>query len=78
MLEQIGDALPRFEAYEKLFRGHQNLKHALSDVYLDLLHFLTEAKRLFSRSSLRLVLRALWKSFNQTFEDDLAKLKRHS
>jgi len=78
MLEQIGHALPHFEVYGKIFHDHQNLQHALSDVYLDLIHFLSGAKRLFSRSSLRLVLWAFWKSFNQTFDDGLASLKRHS
>jgi ankyrin repeat protein len=78
MLQQIGDALPRFQVYEQLFRNHQSLQQALSLVYLELISFVTRAKKVFSGSSFRLFGRVLWRSFDQTFHDSLSEVRRHS
>ena len=78
MLQQIGDALPRFQVYEQLFRNHQSLQQALSSVYLELILFLSRAKKVFSGSQFRLFRRVLWRSFDQTFNDSLSELRRCS
>lgn len=78
MLQHIGGALPRFDAYEKLFPNHSSLQSALLCVYLELVNFLTGAKKVFSSSSFRLLGRVLWKSFDQTFQDCLSQMREHS
>ena len=47
MLERIGDVLPRFRAYERLFPNNDRLLHSLSLVYVDILKFCYNAKAVF-------------------------------
>ena len=47
MLARIGDVLPRFRVYEKLFPSHERLLEALSVVYLDIIKFCERAKATF-------------------------------
>lgn len=53
MFASIGDVLPRFQIYEKLFGNHVRLVESLSVVYLDIMRFCIDAKRIFRRSSAR-------------------------
>ena len=50
MLAQIGDVLPRFRIYEKLFKNHERLLVALSASYLDILRFCIASKDLFVKA----------------------------
>ena len=50
MLAQIGDVLPRFRIYERLFKNHERLLVALSAVYLDVLRFCSASKDLFVKA----------------------------
>jgi len=50
MLSRIGDVLPRFHAYGRLFRTHEHVRHALSVVYLDIITFCSDAKRVFQEA----------------------------
>jgi hypothetical protein len=47
MLAQIGDILPRFRIYERLYHNHERLLVALSKAYLDVIHFCTRTKDFF-------------------------------
>ena len=47
MFSSIGDILPRFRIYERLFSNHELLTQALSKVFVDIISFCTEAKRVF-------------------------------
>jgi hypothetical protein len=47
MFANIGDVLPRFKIYEKLFSNHEVLIQSLSKVYVDIIEFCTDAKRIF-------------------------------
>jgi hypothetical protein len=78
MLQQIADAMPSLQVYEQLFHNHQTLREALSAVYLEIIAFLVQAKKIFSGRSLRLFGRALWKPFEQTFVESLTQFRRHS
>ena len=49
MFARIGDVLPRFKTYERLFSNHQTLIQALSMAYLDIITFCTTAKAVFRR-----------------------------
>ena len=52
MFARIGDVLPRFRTYEKLFSNYERLIEALSIAYLDIITFCSDAKAVFrSRSS---------------------------
>jgi hypothetical protein len=44
MLSRIGDALPRFQIYQVLFRNHERLLAALSKAYLDIISFCVQLK----------------------------------
>ena len=50
MFERIGDVLPRFRAYERLFPDNERLLHSLSLVYVDILKFCFDAKAVFRRN----------------------------
>ena len=47
MFARIGDVLPRFRTYERLFSNHERLIQALSVAYLDVITFCTDAKAVF-------------------------------
>lgn len=51
MLATIGDVLPNFRVYEKIFAGHPALVDALSEVYLDVIKFCSKVKDIFSKAS---------------------------
>ncbi|KAJ8107450.1 hypothetical protein OPT61_g8857 [Boeremia exigua] len=50
MLAQIGDVLPRFRIYEKIFKNHERLLVAISAAYLDVLQFCVESKTFFLKA----------------------------
>ncbi len=50
MLAQIGDVLPRFRIYERLFKNHERLLVALSAAYLDVLQFCVDSKDFFLKA----------------------------
>jgi hypothetical protein len=47
MLGRIGDVLPRFRIYERLYKDHERLLVALSHAYLDILRFCVRTKEFF-------------------------------
>lgn len=49
MFGQIGDALPLFQYYERLFPNHQCLHAVLAKVYLDIIIFRVDAKPIFEK-----------------------------
>lgn len=50
MLAQIGDVVPRFQIYERLFSSHLRLTQALSIAYLDVIEFCTVVKAVFKKA----------------------------
>ena len=50
----IGDVLPRFRTYARLFSNYEPLIQALSMAYLDIITFCTKAKAVFRGSSSKL------------------------
>ena len=50
MFEQIGDVIPRFQLYERLFASNSRLLQSLSNAYLDIIKFCTSAKNAFQRA----------------------------
>lgn len=49
MFERIGDVLPQFRVYDRLFSNQERLVQALSVVYVDILKFCTNAKAVFRK-----------------------------
>ena len=47
MFARLGDGLPRFKTYERLFPNHRALIQKLSDVYLEIILFCISAKAVF-------------------------------
>lgn len=50
MLEDIGDILPRFQAYETIFSSNPRLMQSLSNAYLDIARFCTSIKVAFKKA----------------------------
>ncbi|KAK6502864.1 hypothetical protein TWF481_007904 [Arthrobotrys musiformis] len=90
MFERIGDVLPRFDSYAKLFPSQAYLLHALSLVYLDILLFCAASKQVFLEGrkkykktnkifspSLKVGMKLLWKPFEAQFGHFMDNFRRH-
>ncbi|KAF2279072.1 uncharacterized protein EI97DRAFT_484903 [Westerdykella ornata] len=82
MLASIGDALPRFQIYEILFRNHERLLKAISTAYLDVLRFCVKAKQFFGHGKklplpMSIGCRGLWKPFRQEFDKYMSDFRKH-
>jgi ankyrin repeat protein len=77
MLERIGDVLPRYCTYSSMFSKHAPVQNALLSAYLHIITFLMGAKKLFSKSSFRLLSKAMWKSFESEFTTSIEQLRRY-
>ena len=49
MFDRIGDVLPRFRVYERLFASHTRLIQAISQAYLDIVAFCSRCKAAFRK-----------------------------
>ncbi|SLM35735.1 P-loop containing nucleoside triphosphate hydrolase [Lasallia pustulata] len=83
MFERIGDVLPQFRIYERLFSNHERLVQALSVVYVDILKFCTDAKAVFRKGrrstvvNLNVAMKLLWKPFDQQFGKTIEDFRKH-
>ena len=83
MFARIGDVLPRFQVYEKLFPDHERLIHALSVAYVDVIVFCSDAKAVFRRgqrallTSLKVGFKLMWKPFESQFGQQLDNFRNH-
>ncbi len=83
MFARIGDVLPRFQVYEKLFPDHERLIHALSIAYVDIIGFCSDAKTVFRRgqraslTSLKIGFKLTWKPFKSQFGQHLDNFRNH-
>lgn len=83
MFARIGDVLPRFRVYEKLFPGHEQLVQSLSIVYLDIIKFCTDAKAVFRQgrrpflTNFKAGFKLLWKPFDRQFGQRMDDFRIH-
>lgn len=83
MFSRIGDVLPRFQVYERLFPNHDRLVHALSEAYVDIIVFCSDAKAVFRRgqrsslTSLKVGFKLIWKPFDSQFGQQLDNFRNH-
>ena len=83
MFKCIGDILPRFRSYERLYSSHAGLLQALSVVYVDILKFCFEAKGVFRQAkhfsviNFKIVIKLFWKPFSQQFGQVVADFRQH-
>lgn len=83
MFARIGDVLPRFQVYEKLFPDHERLIHALSVAYVDVVVFCSDAKAVFRRgqralmTSVKIGFKLTWKPFESQFGQQLDNFRNH-
>ena len=77
MLGRIGDVLPRYCTYSSMFSKHTPLQNALSSAYLHIITFLMDSKKIFSKSTFRLLSKAIGKSFDSDFEISIEQLRRY-
>ncbi|KAL8684681.1 MAG: hypothetical protein Q9224_006190, partial [Gallowayella concinna] len=84
MFASIGDVLPRFRLYEKLFPSHERLVQALSITYVDILTFCTNAKAVFRRDrrssliNLSILFKSTWKPFERQFGQQIETFRIHA
>ena len=76
MFERIGDVLPRFNIYERLFSDHERLLETLSVAYLDIISFCQDAKSAFRNRGF-LFKSIHWQPFKQRFQKTLDNLREH-
>ena len=83
MFARIGDVLPQFQVYEKLFPDHERLIHAISVAYVDIIIFCSDAKAIFRRgqrpslTSLKVGFKLIWKPFESQFGQQLDNFRTH-
>ena len=83
MLNQIGDVVPRFQVYERLFGHHTLVVKALSDAYVDIIAFCADAKSVFRKgkqqiwNNLKLFGKLTWKPFEEQFGARKAAFRNH-
>ncbi len=79
MFASIGDVLPRFHVYEKLFPDHERLVHALSAAYVDIIVFCSDAKTVFRRGQrgLKVGFKLMWKPFKSQFGQHINNFRNH-
>ena len=83
MFARIGDVLPRFRVYEKLFPGHEQLVQSLSIVYVDIIEFCADAKVIFRQgrrpflTNFKVGFRLLWKPFDRQFGQRMDEFRIH-
>ena len=83
MLARIGDVLPQYQVYERLFPDHERLTQALSVVYVDVIHFCSDVKAVFRRgqrpsmTSLKVAFKLVWKPFESQFGQQLENFRNH-
>ena len=76
MFGRIGDVLPRFNIYERLFSDHERLLETLSVAYLDIISFCQDAKSTFRNRGL-FFKGVHWQPFKQRFQKTLDSLREH-
>ncbi|KAF2401895.1 hypothetical protein EJ06DRAFT_366716 [Trichodelitschia bisporula] len=86
MYARIGDNLPRFLVYEHLFRSHNRVLTALTEAYLDIIRFSTEAIKIFQDSKEAggsalyrptHFLKRRWAQFDDRFDAYITSFHRH-
>lgn len=84
MFVRIGDVLPRFRVYERLFRNHERLVQALSLAYVDIVVFCSKCKAIFRRgqrssmTSFKVTFKLIWKPFERQFGQYLEGFRQHT
>ncbi|KAL9133172.1 MAG: hypothetical protein Q9175_005647 [Cornicularia normoerica] len=82
MFEQIGDVIPRFQAYETIFSSSPRLLQSLSTAYLDMIKFCTSAKTTFQKArksvmNAKVLFKISWRPVEQQFATLMKDFRRH-
>jgi tetratricopeptide (TPR) repeat protein len=81
--ERIGDLLPRFRSYERLFSSHPQLLVYLADAYLEIVQFSYDASRVFAlperttQKMFRVTIKTRFKPLKDRLEQCTSALRRH-
>jgi hypothetical protein len=75
MLEEIGDNLPRFMLYERIF-STDHMSRIISKLYAAIIQFLYEAVAFWKRHQVRKFFVAFWTPFEVKFSDTVDKIHR--
>lgn len=83
MFTRIGDVLPRFRVYERLFFNHERLVQSLSLAYVDVISFCSKCKAVFrhgqrsSMTSFKVTFKLTWKPFERQFGQYIDAFRQH-
>ncbi|KAF8245041.1 hypothetical protein K440DRAFT_663078 [Wilcoxina mikolae CBS 423.85] len=75
--QAIGENLPRFEIYSKIFGDNIGMKNALVKFYKDILLFYQKALGFFRKKTWEILARCIWCPFESTFGTIFQDLSRH-
>ena len=75
---QIGNAMPRFDRFNKAFSDSASVQHILSIIYADILDFHRRAYKFFRRRGWRNFFHSSWASFDIRFKTIVYSLEKHS
>ena len=75
---QIGNAMPRFDRFNKAFSDSASVQHILSVIYADILEFHRRAYKFFRRRGWRNFFHSSWASFDIRFKTIIDSLDKHS
>lgn len=78
MFQLLGHALPRIQTYERLFPAHGPLSDSLLSIYLQIIQLLISFRKVFEKSTFKVIGRILWKSVDQTFDECILRINELS
>ncbi|KAF2095342.1 hypothetical protein NA57DRAFT_44624 [Rhizodiscina lignyota] len=77
MLESIDRKFPLFEKFANLHSDSPACGDALKEVYSDVVLFLYDAQRIFKQRAIKILVKTVWKSFEEKFRKRQSNLEGH-
>ncbi|TGO32628.1 hypothetical protein BHYA_0301g00120 [Botrytis hyacinthi] len=73
----IGEALPRFDRYQKTFDNNVEFQQSLATVYTNILEFHQRAYKFLRQRAWHVIFLSFWKDFGSRFDSIINSLKKH-
>ncbi|EMR87314.1 putative nacht domain protein [Botrytis cinerea BcDW1] len=73
----IGEALPRFDRYQKAFDNNVEFQQSLATVYTNILEFHQRAYKFLRQRAWHVIFLSFWKDFGSRFDSIINSLKKH-
>ncbi|KAF7855285.1 uncharacterized protein EAF02_011544 [Botrytis sinoallii] len=73
----IGEALPRFDRYQKAFDDNVEFQQSLATLYANILEFHQRAYKFLRQRAWHVIFLSFWKDFGSRFDSIINSLKKH-